>query len=180
MGNSCSRIDPCVASQLREPTCRNQQCTNMLPLIDEESADDYPASCQLSTYLLNRKDNIASPNGGYETLGAVNSLINPGLQMLQPSLIGPLNHKAASSPLAITDGNAMLHTHAENGRSQTDASTLKKPCAAQLQFYIVTWNMNGRVSIKYHFEIMLMICPNTKFGIDHHVSAPHPRYNLQI
>lgn len=166
MGNSCSHVhDPCIALQLRKPTCNYQRCGNSLPLINEESADEYP-ECQ-STYFLNQKENRTSPNSGFETLSAINPGFPPAFpfqasdssEMLQPSLIGLLSHKAASSPLAITDGIAMVHTHAENGRSQqTDPRSLKKPCA-QLELYIVTWNMNGRVSLTRDLEIMLMVCP---------------------
>ncbi|KAG0625174.1 hypothetical protein M758_2G033400 [Ceratodon purpureus] len=153
MGNSCSRIqDPCVIASVqlskgKLPVCGNEHCGNILPLIDEESVDEYPG-CQ-STYLLDQTVNITSPNiTGFETEGAINGSVLSfqapnSLDML--SLIGLLSHKAASSPLVITDGNAMLHTSAETGRSQqADANPMKKP-HAELQLYIVTWNMNGRL-----------------------------------
>ena len=160
MGNSCSRIqDPCVIASVqlskgKLPVCGNEHCGNILPLIDEESVDEYPG-CQ-STYLLDQTVNITSPNiTGFETEGAINGSVLSfqapnSLDML--SLIGLLSHKAASSPLVITDGNAMLHTSAETGRSQqADANPMKKP-HAELQLYIVTWNMNGRVSLECNTE----------------------------
>ncbi|KAG0610138.1 hypothetical protein M758_7G041400 [Ceratodon purpureus] len=145
MGNSCAGgNDPCAASQLREPKCRNQECRNNVPLIDEESEEDY-SEC-IYTYLLKQKESIASQNGGFESKSATTNLVDPRfspglpfnasntLEMLKPSLVGLLNQKAASC----------TRTH-DNGRSQqTDVSALKKP-SAQLELYIVTWNMNGRL-----------------------------------
>lgn len=127
------------------------------------TAEETYAECQ-STDLLNLKDNnIDSANDGLiHPLRAINGSIDPGfepsgfhfpdsdsLQMLKPSLISLLDQKAARSPIAISKGNTMLLTHAKRGRSlqgDIDGSEFSKK-TAELQLYIVTWNMKGRVRL---------------------------------
>jgi len=68
--------------------------------------------------------------------------------MLKPPLIGLLNQTAARTPeLPISHGKGVSLTHAERGKfHQGNGSEFTKK-AAELQLYIVTWNMKGRVRV---------------------------------
>lgn len=142
MGNSCSRMyNPCVAtSQLRKPICKDQQCGK------SQNGESIDLECQSMYLLLNQSTTLL--NGESEIKNTTNI---PGfllqasnsLEMLHPLL----GHEVVSSPLAITNGNfSMLYTY--DTLQQTNLSGMEQPCA-QLQLYIVTWNMNGRISFKY-------------------------------
>jgi hypothetical protein len=142
MGNSCSRMyNPCVSTlQLRKPICKDQQCGK------SQNGESIDPECQSMYLLLNQS--TALLDGEFEIKNTTNI---PGfllqasnsLEMLHPLL----GHGVVSSPPAITNGNfTMLHTNVT--LQQTNLSGMKQPCA-QLQLYIVTWNMNGRVSLKY-------------------------------
>jgi len=130
MGNSRSAIqyeESAAVTQLR--TCRSEHCANAVIFIDGRTTEEPCSDCQ-SSDIQNQKDNVDWEL--FQTLSALNS-----------SISSRLSQEIARSPLAITQSN----THAESDRfHQGDGSEFSKK-AAELQLYIVTWNMKGQVRI---------------------------------
>lgn len=152
MGNTCSTDQSISVAQ----TLKARRDGNSVFPIDRQIAE-VQYSDGKSTELLDQKDSHDSANLGLiQPLIAKNGSTSPGIPagdlFLDPdymhipktSLLGLLNQKAERSPVAIARGNTMLLTHAASGSArQWEERELSKK-AAELQLYVVTWNMNGR------------------------------------
>lgn len=155
MGNTCSTDQSISVAQ----TLKARRDGNSVFPIDRQVAE-VQYSNDKSTEPLDQKDSHESANMGLiQPLIAKNGSTSPGIssrdlfldpdhtQIPKTSLLGLLNQKAERSPVAIARGNTMLLTHAASGSArQWEERELSKK-AAELQIYVVTWNMNGRVRL---------------------------------
>lgn len=133
-----------------------QQCNNKLDLEEIEDSE--------STRLVNQNENVCSMSESQsQSLKVRNAhrcslsipfvkVMRPCSLQVDPMVVEVHTPKILKSPLANANGNLVLCHNANEAQGLGEIKALRK-AASELQIYIVTWNMNGRVSPKR--------CPNS-------------------
>lgn len=153
MGNCAQKCEVCAIPHMRLDSME-QQCNNKLDL--EEIEDNE------STRLVNQNENVCSMSESQSQRLKVRnghrcSLSIPFVKVMRPcSLqVDPMVvevHTPKYIPLENANDNLVLCHNVNEAQGLGEIKALRK-AASELQIYIVTWNMNGRVSPRR--------CPNS-------------------
>lgn len=154
MGNCARKRDVCAIPHMRLDSME-QQCNDKLDI--EEIEDSEPTR-------LVQKENVNSM-GEFQSqdLKVRNrhrcslsipfvKVTKPCSLQVDPMVVEVYTPKILKPPLANVNGNLVLYHNVTEAQGLGEIKALRK-AASELQIYIVTWNMNGRVSPK--------CCPNS-------------------
>lgn len=148
MGNCAQKCEVCAIPHMRLNSTK-QQCINKLDLEEIEDSE--------STRLVNSNESVCSMGESqsqglkvrnvhrYSLSIPFVKVMKPCSLQVDPMVVEVHTPKILKSPLANANGNLVLCQNVNEAQGLGEIKALRK-AASELQIYIVTWNMNGRVS----------------------------------